>query len=77
MSEEILTKQELIQVRKSEVEALQLDVEASTRQREDLEKERTEAQNKLDLLDREKTRVDEEVAELKQKCEDEQKEVCH
>ena len=58
------------------MEALQVDVDATTRQREELERERTEAQGKLDELDKEKTRVDGEVAELKQKCEDEQKEVC-
>ena len=36
---------------------------------------RLEAQGKLDELDREKARVDSEIAQLRSKCEEEQKEV--
>ncbi len=75
LSEEIKSKQELILARQSEVEGLQSEAEASAGQRERLERERVEAQERLEELDRDKGRVDREIAELRHKCEEEQKEV--
>ncbi len=57
------------------MEGLQNEAEASAGQRERLEKERAEAQERLEELDRDKGRVDREIAEMRRKCEEEQKEV--
>lgn len=57
LSEDIKTKQDLIQQRKGEINGLQTNVEAATKQREDLEREKVEAQTKLDQLDNEVSRV--------------------
>ena len=53
MSEDIKTKQDLIQQRKGEINDLQTDVETAAKQRESLEREKVEAQTKLDQLDSE------------------------
>ena len=53
LSEDIKTKQDLIQQRKGEINDLQTDVETAAKQRETLEKEKAEAQTKLDQLDSE------------------------
>jgi chromosome segregation ATPase len=53
LSEDIKTKQELIQQRKGEITNLQTDVETAAKQRESLEREKAEAQTKLDQLDSE------------------------
>ena len=53
LSEDIKTKQDLIQQRKGEINNLQTDVETVAKQRETLEKEKAEAQTKLDQLDSE------------------------
>ena len=57
LSEGIVAKQKLIQERKGELEQLQGDVDMATRQREDLERDKAEAQNKLDQLDSEVRRL--------------------
>ena len=53
LSEDIKAKQDLIQQRKTEINGLQANVETVAKQREDLEKEKSEAQTKLDHLDNE------------------------
>ena len=53
LSEDIKTKQDLIQQRKGEINDLQTDVETAAKQRESLEREKVEAQTKLDQLDSE------------------------
>ena len=51
LSEDIKTKQDLIQQRKGEIKNLQTDVETAAKQRETLEREKVEAQTTLDQLD--------------------------
>ena len=53
LSEDIKTKQDLIQQRKTEINVLHTNVETVAKQREDLEREKSDAQTKLDQLDNE------------------------
>ena len=53
LAEDIKAKQELIQQRKVEMEGFQENVDAATRQRESLEKEKEEARTLLEQLNNE------------------------
>lgn len=75
LQEDIRQKQELIQQRKGEIETLQDDLEVYSKQREELEKEKAQAQSQLEQLDSERTKGEGQLSELKQKCQEEQEEI--
>jgi Ca2+-binding EF-hand superfamily protein len=76
LQEDIRLKQELIKTRKVEIESLQEESSTFMKQREDLEREKGQYLAKLEQLDTQRAQTESQIAEVKQKCRDEQEEVC-